>query len=150
MNPNNQNGSKSEWIGLGDDAVSVGSVLGPHPAATNVVVVEVPPHSILSLFRLTPVPSRLDFYHRTVHLVHVVPIIECSELCIRTVGSLAHVVASDEAIDFKAADGVSEGEDSSGPAFIKGLVGNIVLSKVGVEVIKGTVEGFVMQDAEYW
>ena len=149
MNPNNQNGSKSEWVVLGDEAVSVRSVLSPHPAATNVVVVKVTPHSELSLFGLTPVPRRLDFYLRSIHLVHIVPISEGSKLCIRTIGSLAHVITSSKAIDLKAADGVSKCKDSSGPAFVKGLVGDIVLTEVGVKVIKGTVEGLVVEDAQY-
>ena len=114
------------------------------------VVVKVPPHSEFSLFGLTPVPRRLDFYLRSIHLVHIVAVSEGSKLCIRTIGSLAQVISSSKAIDLEATDRVSECKDSSSPAFVKGLIGDIVLTEVGVKVIKGAAEGLVVEDAEYW
>ena len=132
--------SKSGFVGLGcgegvtvgDDAVAGGSGLGPYPALADVVVVEVAPKVVLSSLGASPFPGLFDGQFGSIHVIHVVSVSEGGHLGVRSEGVLAHLGAHDVAGHFQSSDGVGEGDDTSGPAFVEGSVGMIVGGEDGV------------------
>ena len=139
------------WDGVrfGEDAVAVGGGLGPDPALADVVVVEISPEVVLSPLGLGPVPGLLDGDGGAVHVVHVVAVGEGGHLGIMAEIVLAELGTGDVAVDFEASDGVGEGDDSSGPALVEGLVGVVEGGEGGVEFVEGPVEFLMVDDAGY-
>ena len=138
------------WVAFGEDAVASGGGLGPDPAPSDVVVVEVAPKVILSGRGLSPVPSLLDLQVGAVHVTQVPSVSELGEFGSRAESVLAHVVAGCVAGDVKTADGVSECDDTSSPALVEGLIRVVVGSEVGVVVIEGASEHLGVNDAGHW
>ena len=127
-------------------AVTVRCILCPDPAAADVVVSEVWPETKLSTFGLGPIPGLLDFDQRSVHVVHVVAVIEGSEFCIDSEGTFAVVITCSVAINFETSDGIGEDNDSSSPSVVFTVISNIEGGKCGSVTIKGSVQQFGMKD----
>ena len=134
-------------VGSGKDAVSCRGGLGPHPALSNVVVVEVPPKVVFSPLGIRPFPALLNVDLGSVHVVHVVTVGEGGHLGVTAKCVLAHSGSGDVAIDFESTDGVSEGNDASGPSFIERVVRVGERSVCGVELVERSVQFFMVDDA---
>lgn len=113
-------------------------------------MVEVPPKVILSTLGLGPAPGLLNVQVGTVHVGHVPSVGELRELGLGAEGGLAHVVSSGVAGHIDSSHGVGDGDDTSGPALIEGLVGVGIGSEVRVVVIVGTVKYLRVDDTENW
>ena len=121
--------------------------MGPDPALSDVVVVEISPEVVLSPLGFSPVPGLLDGDGGSVHVVHVVAVGEGGHLGIMAEIVLAELGTGDVAVDFEASDGVGEGDDSSGPALVEGLVGVVEGGEGGIELVEGPVEFLMVDDA---
>ena len=111
------------------------------------VVVEISPEVVLSPLGFGPVPGFLDGDGGAVHVVHVVAVGEGGHLGIMAEIVLAELGTGDVAVDFETSDGVGEGDDSSGPALVEGLVGVVEGGEGGVELVEGPVEFLMVDDA---
>lgn len=111
-------------------------------------MIEVSPQIEFSGVCLLPAPGFLDLEVRSVHVLHIPAVSELGELSISSKSGLAETIAGFVAVDFEASDRVSDCEDSSGPAFIEGLVRVVIGSKIRVEAIVRAVERAGVDDAE--
>lgn len=113
--------------------------MGPDPALSDVVVVEVSPKIVLSSLGQRPVPALLNVDLRTVHVVHVVSVGEGGHLGVGAECVLAHSGSGDVAIDLESANGVGESDDASGPALIERVVRVGKRCIGGVELVERSV-----------
>ena len=121
--------------------------MGPDPASADVVMVEVSPKVVLSSLGLGPVPGLFDGNFGAVHVVHVVAVGEGGHLGVFAEGVLAHSGASDVAVDFESSDGVGQGDNTSGPAFVVGGIRVGAGLEGGIELVEGSVKFFMVEDA---
>lgn len=114
------------------------------------VMVEITPQIELSSLSLGPVPGLLDFQIRTVHVGHVPSVCELCELGFWPEGGLAKVVSDLVAGDLDSSDWVSQSDNTSSPALIKGLIRVVIGSKVGVVIVEWTIVSPGSDDACDW
>lgn len=131
-------------------AVTAWSSLSPHPASTNMIMVEISPKIVLSSLGQWPVPGLLNTNSWPVHVRHIVAISEGSKLSISAKGILAQSHSSQVAIDFEASNGVSKRNNTSSPTLIVGVIGIGEGGKWRVEAVPWAVKFERVNDTSDW
>ena len=133
-------------VSVGKNAVARRSSLGPNPAFTNMVVVEVSPKVVLSPLGSSPSPGLFNWEWRSIHIVHIVAISESCHFRINSKGILTHLSSNNVAGDFKSSNWISQSDDSSSPSLIERSIRVIKRCESRIELIEGSIQFFMVND----